>query len=74
MPPGAVRREALSEIAFGAVCLAEEIVNTDLIKPGEPDQNFIRQRLHPGLQIAVLPLGDADGVGHFLLGQVVVLP
>lgn len=43
-----------------------------MVQVGQLDEDVPRQLLGAGLDVAVLPLGDANGVCYLLLGQVVV--
>lgn len=43
-----------------------------MVQIGQLDEDLSRQLLGAGLDIAVLALGDANGVRYLLLGHVVV--
>jgi len=66
-------RSGLPLIAIGAAGLHQEIVDADTAVSGKPDEQFVRERLGPGLKIAVFSLCDTDRGGDLLLRQIMIL-
>ena len=62
------------QIPLGIVCLPQKIIDTDLIVIRQSNEQFIRQLLGPGFDVAVFSLRDADGIGNLLLGQIRIFP
>ena len=65
---------SFSKISFRVIRLEKQVVNADLIKVRQLYQQLIRQLLGSSFDIAVFPLGNADGIRNPLLSQVVILP
>lgn len=61
-------------ISLWLVGLVEQIVDADLVELRQPNQNLVGQRLRAGLNIAVLPLRNPNGIGDVLLRVIMVLP
>lgn len=59
-------------VSLRVIRLSEQIVNAYMIIVCQSHQYFIRELLSAGFQIAVFSLGDTDGVGKLLLGQVAI--
>ena len=54
--------------------MQEQIVDADVVKARQPDEEFVRPLLRPGFEIAVLALRDPKRVGDLLLRQIMVFP
>ena len=54
--------------------LRQKIINADVVKIAQFNQDICCQRLAAGFDIAILSLGHADRFRHLLLCQVVIFP
>ena len=59
-------------ISGGDICLTKKIINTDIIEMCKWNKQFGSQLLGTGFHIAVFALGDANLVGHHLLGEIMI--